>query len=578
MRLNRPLVAVVLAGAVLLVGGRAFAFLYTEDAWYAALDARELWLERLSDATLLNTATFVAAAAFAFINLSAVRHSILSLVLPRRLANVEFAEAVPPRRLDFAAVILALLIAALAASAMPDWTSLTLVRAGVRFGEIDPYHQFDLGFYVTWLPLEMQLHTWAWAVVLITAVAVIGLYALTPGLRWEDGAVRMTSYVRRHFAVLLTIILVMLAWRTRITTFTLLFDGSGPEGAFTEVDHRRLLPAYVLLGLTTLAAAAVFLWSAWGRQLGLSFVVLTGVLLLWTGVAYVLPLLTRSPAPDQRAASAPDAPYLATREAFTRRAFDHAGDGEPDERLREGSVLTRSPEVERMASMAHIAPGARGYLLVAGLTGSAAPSIQSLASRLAHAWSEQDTRLLRGDMPPRARILRFRDVGHRVRRLAPVFVQGSRPAAMFRADTLYWITDLYTASATYPLSRRFTIAGERRGYFRHAATAYTHGSTGAVTIVVDQSPDPIAAAWQRRFPTMLRRAESAPQWIAELALEPAAPLPQTGEGEDRVFRARVRELYLRMRAALSTSDLAAFGEAFDSLGALLGRTPGENTR
>lgn len=556
------------AGAVLLVLGRAFAHVYTEFAWYSALGATSLWREWLADTVILHTVAFVTAGAFALANFSAVRHSILSLVLPRRLANVEFAEAVPPRRLDWAAIVLALLVGLAATAAVPPWTSLAMVRARPQFRETDPYHQLDLGFYTSWLPFEMQLHRWAWIVVLVTTLAVAGLYALTPGLRWENGMVRMTTYVRRHLSTLAAVILLMLAWRARLTSHTLLFDGSGPGGAFTEVDHRWLLPANVILSIGTIAAAALFLWSAWSRQIALSFTALSVVLVLWLGMRQLLPLLVRSPPPATRAAAVSDAPYAATREAFTRRAFDFGDGSTPAEREQPGAAIARAPEVVRLTAMAHVAPGARGYLVVGGSPGAAAPRLDGALSRVAHAWVEQDSRLLSGDLPARPGILRVRDVAHRVHRLAPVFAQGSRPAAMFRADTLYWMTDLYAASATYPLSRRYNVAGERRGYFRHAATAFTHATTGAVTILMDPAPDPIARAWQARFPDVYRRHSAATAWVEELALSPNLPVPPASAA-DSVFRARVRQLYLRMRGALSASDLAAFGVAFDSLGMLL---------
>lgn len=566
MRLRRTILAAVAAGAVLLVLGRAFAFAYTEHVWYAALGAGSLWAEQLVDATLLHAAAFVMAGAFALANFSAVRHSILSLVLPRRLANVEFAEAVPPRRLDRAAVMLALLVGLAAAAAVPPWTALAMVRARPQFRETDPYHQLDLGFYTSWLPFEMQLHRWAWIVVLVTTLAVIALYALTPGLRWESGMVRMTTYVRRHLSTLAAVILLMLAWRARLTSHTMLFEGSGPGAAFTAVDHRWLLPANVILSIGTIVAAALFLWSAWSRQIVLSFTALTGVLILWLGIRQLLPLVVRSPAVDTRAAVVADAPYAATREAFTRRAFDLSDGPLPAERDHPGSVIARSPQVVRLSAMAHVTPGARGYLIVGNELGAAAPSLDGTLSRIAHAWTEQDSRLLSRELPPQPAILRIRDVGQRVQRVAPVFAQGARPAAVFRADTLYWMTELYSASTTYPLSRRFIIAGQRRGYFRHAATAYTHGTTGAVTILMSSSPDPIARAWQARFPEIYRRQSFA--WIDELELQPNLPLPPAS-ASDSVFRARVRQLYLRMRGALSASDLAGFGVAFDSLGLLL---------
>lgn len=569
MALKRSLVVPLAAGAALLVLGRAFAFLYTRSAWYASLDARALWLERLADTAILYATTLVAATAFALLNFSAVRHSILSLVLPRRLGNVEFAEAVSPRRLDLAAVTLAIIVALIGAFAVPPWTSLALARTATRFNEMDPYHQLDMGFYTTWLPLEMQLQSWAWVVVLTTTFMVIALYSLTPGLRWREGTVHMTGWVRRHLSTLAAVILLMLAWRARVSSYTLLFEGSGPDGGFTAVDHRWLLPANVLLTIGTIVAAAVFLWSAWSRQAAIGFAALTGALLLWLGVRQILPLVAR-PAVTDPAAVAADAPYAETRDAFTRRAFRTDDGVRAGERVAPGADLDRNAVVTAAISRAHVAPGAQGFLIVGGDLGSASPALSSVASRLAHAWEERDTRLLGGDFPERASILRVRDLSARLREVAPVFTQGSRPAALFRADTLYWMVDLYTASSTYPLSRRLPVGGERRGYFRHAATAYVQAMTGATHILLDSDADPIARAWQRRFPQVVRPSSAAPPWLEELSLAPAAPVPQAGEA-DSLFRARVRQLYIRMRAALSSSDLATFGEWFDSLGALLRR-------
>ena len=572
---RRGLVLAVAVAAGVLLAGRIFAFLYTEGAWYTALGARSLWTERLIDSLLLYATTFVAAAAFALVNFAAVRHSIISLVLPRRLGNVEFAEAVAPRRLDVAAAALALAVAIAGATVVPSWESLALVRTVPVFNEVDPYHQLDIGFYMAWLPFEMALQRWVWVVVLLTTVVVIALYALTPGLRWHDGSVRMTAYVRRHLAALITVILLMLAWRARVASYTLLFDGSGPDGTFSALDHRWLMPANVLLIIATIAGSALFLWASWSRQTGISFAALTGVLVLWLVVRQLIPLAGRSP--ESPEAVAADAPYAQTRNAFTRRAFTLPEDGSPPSQVeRIGTDIARGAHVVRAASTAHIAPGARGYIVVSGDLGSAAPSLSRSPSRLAHAWEERDAGLLSRELPDRPAILRTRDLSERVHALAPVFMQGTRPAAMFRSDTLYWMLDLYTSSQTYPLSRRYVVAGERRGYFRHAATAYVQGTTGATMILLDRGADPLARAWQRRFPQIVRAPSAAPPWIEELALEPASPIPFAGEA-DSLFRARVRQLYIRMRAALSSSDLATFGEWFDSLGALLRRQESEET-
>jgi hypothetical protein len=161
-----------------------------------------------------------------------------------------------------------------------------------------------------------------------------------------------------------------------------------------------------------------------------------------------------------------------------------------------------------------------------------------------------------------------RDVRNRVQSLAPIFTQGSMIEPMFHADTLYWKVELYSASANYPLSQHFVLAGEDRSYFRHAATALVNGRTARVMIAADQAPDPISQAWMTAFPNTADYR--APGIARELTIVPWEPVSgEAGPANDSTFRTAVTRLYNRMRAALAAADLKAFGIAYDSLGALI---------
>ena len=92
---RRRLLAGVVIAAVLLVAGRTLSALYADHSWYGAMGAAPLWSERVGDMLLISGIGSVVAVLLAFVNLSALARSIGSLTLPRRLANVEFGEAVP---------------------------------------------------------------------------------------------------------------------------------------------------------------------------------------------------------------------------------------------------------------------------------------------------------------------------------------------------------------------------------------------------------------------------------------------------------------------------------------------------
>lgn len=561
MRKRRLLLAVA-SGAILLLLGRAFVFLYTDFVWYDSLGAAPLWREKAFDQLVLFAGGLTGAFLFAYVNLSAVRHSIISLVLPRRIANVEFAEAVPVRLLDAAALGLAAVIALATTAALPPWTDVARVRAGARFGESEPYHQLDLAFYTSWLPLEMGLHSWMIVVVATVTVVVIGLYALTPSLRWTDGALRVSGYVRRHVGVLAGVLLLMIAWRFRLESYAILSDGSGPQGAFTSVDDRFVLPWYVGLVIVTVAAAAVVGWSMWTGQVTIAFGVLTLVLLTIAGVQLWRPIAVGR--------GGPGSAYESTRRAFTARAFAATATDTAGVFTADSFPATADRSVAAAESRALIAPGASGYVVVSGTgRGVRAPSVASLFSRLAHAWREQDGRVLTMELPSDPRIVRTRDVYDRVHRLAPVFSVLEEHGALFHMDTLYWVVPVYSSSRLYPLSERRQIADTVRTYFREAARAYVHSVTGRVIFVPSETGEPLANAWRRRFPSTFRSRAQTATWRSELTPlpRPVLPLPTAADGVE--FQVTVRRLYLRMQEALARTDLSTFGQAFDSLGMLL---------
>lgn len=320
MTRRRVVIGTLAAAALLLALGRWGSEQYADALWFDALGASEVWRTRFLTRMGLRLASFLAASAFAFVNLYAVRQSVVSLVLPRRIANIEIGEEVPSRYLLLATLGLSLLLGA--ALAMPGevWWVATLARIGQPFGESDPYFGADLGFFVYWLPLETQLYYWAMVTLLVVIGVVILLYALTPSLRWSRGALYVSAYVRRHFTMLGGMLLLGLSWSYRLGMYRLLAEGSGSGGAFTSIDQRVTVPATLVLSLVTLCAAVIVLWAGWSGQMRLAFFSVSAVLLLSLIARTVAPLVARRSA-DPDAADRQERPYQATRLGYTRRAF-----------------------------------------------------------------------------------------------------------------------------------------------------------------------------------------------------------------------------------------------------------------
>lgn len=573
---RRLLIGVVIAAA-LLVGGRALSTVYADYGWYGAMGATPLWSERAGDLLLIYGIGSVIAVFVAFVNLSALGRSIETLTLPRRLANVEFGEAVPRKYLDRFAFLLSVAIAAALTPALPSWTSLALARLGVSFRESDPYFQRDLAFYTTWLPFEKSVYSWAMLLIVGVSIVVVVLYSLTPGLRWERAGIRMSARVRRHLSVLAALLLLVTMWSYRLESYDLMIRGGGEEGVFSYVDHQWLLPGLLLLWIATAAAAITVLLSGWTGQLRTSFVAVTVIVVLSISVQEVVPLVVRRFTPKE-AQVVRERPYVTTRADFTRRAYDL--NASSLEALRKSavsasldSVATSVPGQQLLRQDSLVYPGARGLVIVADpQLDVAGQRLGEGMSRLGYAWAYQSLDLLSDSIPRRARLITVRDVRNRIRALAPIFAQGSMVEPMFHADTLYWKLELYSASSNYPLSQHYVLAGEERSYFKHAATALVNARTARVMIAADPSPDPISLAWMTAFPNSADYR--APGIARELTTTPWEPVPSESPlaTSDSAFRAAVTRLYNRMRAALAAANLKEFGIAYDSLGALIAPT------
>lgn len=320
MTRRRWLGGALAAAALLLVLGRLLAAWYVEQQWYAALDASVVWRARVNAVATLRVGSALIAAGFVFLNLYAVRQSVVSLVLPRRVGNLDIGEEVPGGALLAVAAVLSALLGGLLSLSGDHWITFLLANDGRSFGETDPYFQSDLGFYIARLPFETVVYEWSLLLLGATSAAVVLLYALTPSLRLNRAGLYVSAYVRRHLTILGGVLLLLLAWSYRLDLYGLLLNGTGPGGAFSWSDHKVGMPGLLLLAIVTLAIALVVMWAGWIGQTRLAFLALTGVVLLSLLVRHVAPVIAAR-AGDEENAAQRERPYQATRTAYTRRAF-----------------------------------------------------------------------------------------------------------------------------------------------------------------------------------------------------------------------------------------------------------------
>jgi uncharacterized membrane protein (UPF0182 family) len=305
-----------------LVVGRIAAGLYVDYRWYDALGAgaRAVWRARLVDLVAMRIVLGVVATGFYFANLYGVSGSVESLVLPRRLGDLEIGEKVSGNRLLWGAGALAVALGIAASLLVDDWMSFDLIRTAQPFGVPEPYTGADLSFFVHWLPFENALYVWALTVLLSAATIALVLYALTSGLRWEGGHLRTTRHVRRHLTVLASALLLLLAWGHRLDAYALLSNGSGPHGLFTFVDYDIVLRTRFALAIVTAMAALVVLRAGWQGQARVTFWVLTAVFVSTLLLRGIVPAIG-SRLVGRVEAERRNAPFLNNRAYVTQNAY-----------------------------------------------------------------------------------------------------------------------------------------------------------------------------------------------------------------------------------------------------------------
>jgi len=114
--------------------------------------------------------------------------------------------------------------------------------------------------------------------------------------------------------------------------------------------------------------------------------------------------------------------------------------------------------------------------------------------------------LLTSDFTEESRVLLYRRVGERVRRIAPFLSYDRDPYLVIADGRLVWILDAYTVSGRFPYAQ----ATGGVSYMRNAVKATVDAYDGTVTFYATEPGDPILAAWSSAFPDLVRPLDDMP--------------------------------------------------------------------
>ncbi len=238
--------------------------LLTDLMWYDALGLQGVLTTRLWSQVGLFGVGFVAFALPALASIWLARR-IAPQVPIRRVGNLELPDISRVVTLVLAGAVVVLgLVSGAAWSG--SWQTVLLFVNGGDFGSVDPNFSHDIGFYIFDLPFWRFLQGWGVTSLFTIILLSLGTYA-AGALKWQ---LRLTAPVRAHLSTLGALLLVAIATGYQFDIAELSYSTRGVSGtiqAATYTDIHAQVPAYVILTVVALAAAALLLANIWFKTL-----------------------------------------------------------------------------------------------------------------------------------------------------------------------------------------------------------------------------------------------------------------------------------------------------------------------
>src|SRR5262249_30657694 len=237
---------------------------YTDWLWFRELGFQGVFLRRINAQLLVFAATFVVVFVVLSINLGLARRPFIRPQIVIGTGVDGRAIALEGRRLAKVGTWASAAVAAiLALSASDDWLTWLSFFKGAPFGDTDPLFHRDISFYVFRLPIWQMLQRQA---LVTTIVALLGCglyYVLSGSFQIEPRyglafwpRVRLIPAARRHLALLVAVLFIVLAWGTWLQIPQALLSPSSIVHGVSYADWHAKIPfLWVTYGVLVLGAA-----------------------------------------------------------------------------------------------------------------------------------------------------------------------------------------------------------------------------------------------------------------------------------------------------------------------------------
>jgi uncharacterized protein len=301
---------------------------YTEWLWFSALDYADVWLIQWLVRIGTFAFFFIVAAVILLVNWR------IAYNLARRGSRSRLRLLSLPGMSGLVTIGALFLAFIFASAGETHWEQLLLYFNQVPYGTADPIFGRDISFYLFQLPVYRLLQGWLMPLLVMALFGILGLYLVdnwtiarsgqwrtqgwqNSGIQWQA---QPTPALRRHAAVLATLIFLLWAVGNRLDIYELLYSTQGVTFGANYTDLKATMPAlWVQLGLMVLLALATAV-NIFRANLRLPLIAAALWLVAAVGLGNLYPGLLQRYAVEPNEL-ARESEYIEHNIAFTRLAY-----------------------------------------------------------------------------------------------------------------------------------------------------------------------------------------------------------------------------------------------------------------
>ncbi len=314
-------IAVLVVLAVLVIGSRQIAGIFTDILWFDSLGYLDTFLIPVLWKVIVGLITGVASFVFLYANLGFAAGSIGR---SQRIAE-RFPDAPPgqiARSIRRTFLVFALVAAVLAGVAMSSqWMTVQSFLNRTAAGVLDPLFNLDVGFYLFDFPFHLIAYRLLIFLVGTTLVGSFILYVFSGSVRitglWKgegEGAAKF------HLGFLAAAVLFLKAWGYRLQGLSLVYSKRGVVFGASFTDVHAILPGLRVLTVLAIVLGVLVLVSVFVRSRRLLIATFVVFIACSIVLGSVFPNLVQKFAVEPSELSR-ESPYIAHNIEATRKAF-----------------------------------------------------------------------------------------------------------------------------------------------------------------------------------------------------------------------------------------------------------------